>query len=104
MALPPRIYATQDARRLTKRRLPRMIFDFIDGSAGREVGAKRHETRFDGILLQPRAMADVGSRSLVTRFLVRDYGLPLGIAPMSMCNLALSEETDLSRAGRFRNV
>ena len=65
-----------------------MIFDFIEGSAGREVGAPRNEARFDKILLQPRAMADVSARSTTTRFLGRDYGLPLGIAPMGMCNLA----------------
>ncbi|MDH5453971.1 MAG: alpha-hydroxy-acid oxidizing protein, partial [Paracoccaceae bacterium] len=84
----PRIFSTDDARRQAKRRLPRMIFDFIEGSAGREVGAPRNEARFDKILLQPRAMADVSARSTTTRFLGRDYGLPLGIAPMGMCNLA----------------
>ena len=65
-----------------------MIFDFIEGAAGREVGASRNETRFDEILLQPRAMADIAARSTAPRFLGRDYGLPLGIAPMGMCNLA----------------
>ena len=65
-----------------------MIFDFIEGAAGREVGAGRNETRFDEILLQPRAMADISARSTATRILGRDYGLPLGIAPMGMCNLA----------------
>ena len=105
MAMPPRIYATEDARRIAKRRLPRMIFDFIDGSAGREVGAKRNETRFDGIQLQPRAMADVGSRSLATRFLGRDYGLPLGIAPMGMCNLACpGADAHIARSVKDRNL
>ena len=83
-----RIYSTGDARLLARKRLPRMIFDFIEGAAGREVGARRNETRFDDILLQPRAMTDVANRSLATGFLGRKYGLPFGIAPMGMCNLA----------------
>ncbi len=65
-----------------------MVFDFIDGAAGREVGARRNETRFDDITLQPRAMADVSVRTLNTDLLGTTYGLPLGIAPMGMCNLA----------------
>jgi len=84
----PSIFSSEDARIAAQKRLPRMIFDFIEGAAGREVASRRNQSRFDDILLQPRAMADIGSRTLTTRFLGRDYALPLGIAPMGMCNLA----------------
>ena len=33
-----RIHSSEDARRLARRRLPWMVFDYIDGAAGREVG------------------------------------------------------------------
>ena len=36
------IHSAEDARRLAKRRLPWMVFDYIDGSAGTETGAARH--------------------------------------------------------------
>ena len=88
MAQRPRIFSTEDARIAARTRLPRMIFDFIEGAAGREMATRRNQARFDDILLQPRAMADIGSRASTTRFLGRDYGLPFGIAPMGMCNLA----------------
>ena len=82
-----------------------MIFDFFEGAAGREVGAGRNEARFDDITLQPRAMADVGKRSLATRFLGVEYGLPLGIAPMGMCNLACpSGDALIARSATDRNV
>lgn len=82
-----------------------MIFDFIDGAAGREVGAGRNESRLDEILLQPSAMADVASRSTATRLLGRDYGLPLGIAPMGMCNLACpGADEHIARAAGERNM
>lgn len=101
----PRIFLTEDAKRLAKKRLPRMIFDFFEGAAGREVGAVRNEARFDDITLQPRAMADVGKRSLVTRFLGVEYGLPLGIAPMGMCNLACPRgDALIARTATDRNV
>lgn len=36
----------------------------------------------------PRVLADLGEPSLQTEFLGRTYGMPFGIAPMGMCNLA----------------
>ena len=82
-----RLASTEDARRLARRRLPRLVFDFVDGAAGREVGARRNTERFDGIRLQPRVMEDVATRSLATAFLGQEFGAPFGIAPMGMCNL-----------------
>ncbi|MGI9391336.1 MAG: alpha-hydroxy acid oxidase [Boseongicola sp.] len=84
---PSRIFSTEDARRLAKRRLPRLVFDFIEGAAGREVGLARNELRFDEICLQPRVMADVSERSLATELLGRNFDVPFGMAPMGMCNL-----------------
>ena len=83
-----KIFSTQDALQVAKQRLPRLIFDFIEGSTGREVAALRNLTRFDEITLQPRVMQDVEIRNLKTPFLGQSYDLPFGIAPMGMCNLA----------------
>ncbi len=82
-----RLFSTGDARRLAKRRLPRLVFDFVDGAAGRESGMRRNEARFDDICLQPRVMENVASRSLTTEVLGQTFGVPFGIAPMGMCNL-----------------
>jgi len=81
------IQSSEDARRGARRRLPRLVFDFVDGAAGRERGAARNAAAFDAVLLQPRIMADVAERDLGTALLGRRYGLPFGIAPMGMCNL-----------------
>ena len=64
-----------------------MMFDFIEGGAGRELATARNETAFDRIDFQPRVMGDVSVRSLKTTFLGRAYDHPFGIAPMGMCNL-----------------
>ncbi len=82
-----RLFSTEDARRLARRRLPRLVFDFIDGATGREAGMRRNEARFDDICLQPRVMEDVASRSLRTEILGQTFDVPFGIAPMGMCNL-----------------
>ncbi len=82
-----RIFSTEDAERLAKRRLPRLIYDFVQGAAGREVGAARNVAAFDSVMLQPRVMADVGQFSLATELMGQSYKVPFGIAPMGMCNL-----------------
>ncbi len=73
---------------MARKRQPKLVFDFIDGATGREVASGRNTSRFDNIMLQPRVMAHVETRTIGTRFLGRKYGLPFGIAPMGMCDLA----------------
>ena len=82
-----RIHSTEDARRLARRRMPRMIFDFVDGAAGREIAARGNRAALAGIRLQPRVLVNVGERSLAKTILGEEKGLPFGIAPMGMCNL-----------------
>ncbi len=78
----------EDARRLAQRRLPRTIFDFIDGAAGREVAAGLNQSDLARIRLAPRVLAEVADADLDTSFLGHALPLPFGIAPMGMCDLA----------------
>ncbi len=82
------IHCADDARRLAKRRLPWMIFDYIDGAAGNETGARRNRTALDAQTLEPRILQDVSSRSLAKPVFGHAAERPFGIAPMGMCNLA----------------
>lgn len=83
-----RIHSYADARRLARRRLPRMVFDYIDGAAGEGAGEAANLAALNAIRLQPRVLVDVSRRDLSVRVLGEDCGLPFGIAPMGMCNLA----------------
>jgi len=84
-----KIYTVEDARLKAKRRLPKMVFDYIDGAAGRELLAEENITAYQKIKLQPRALINVENRTLNKTFLGKDYGLPFGIAPMGMWLQAL---------------
>ncbi|MFZ5962848.1 alpha-hydroxy acid oxidase [Thalassococcus sp. BH17M4-6] len=83
-----RIHSAQDARRLARRRLPWMVFDYIDGAAGGEAGARRNRAALDALTLRPRILRDVHDRSLSVPVFGQDMGRPFGIAPMGMCNLS----------------
>ncbi len=80
--------SSADARELARRRLPRLIFDFIDGAALTGRGADRNEQAFAELLLQPRALVDVSTSTLAVELLGKRYDAPFGIAPMGMCDLA----------------
>ena len=82
------IHCTEDAIRLAKRRLPRLIYDFVAGGAGRETATELNQSALNDIRLRPRILANVENRSLETGFLGETFGLPFGISPMGMCNLS----------------
>lgn len=82
------IHCAEDARRLARRRLPRMVFDYIDGAAGAETGAVRHRAALDAITLRPRILKDVSTRSLDKTVFGSVAKRPFGIAPMGLCNLS----------------
>ena len=84
----PKFHSIDGARRAAKRRLPRMMFDFIDGAAGSEIAKRLNQEALDAIRLQPRVLVNVDERSLAKTIFGRKYDLPFGIAPMGMCNLA----------------
>ncbi len=84
----PKIHSSADARRLARRRLPWMVFDYIDGAAGTETGAARNRAAFDNIELTPRILRDVSKRSLSVPLWGRPAKAPFGISPMGMCNLS----------------
>ncbi|WP_120498985.1 alpha-hydroxy acid oxidase [Roseovarius sp. EL26] len=82
------IHSVADARRLARRRLPWMVFDYIDGAAGAETGANRNRAALDAMTLRPRILKDVSDRSLATSVFGVPTQRPFGIAPMGMCNLS----------------
>lgn len=82
------IHSADDARRLAKRRLPWMVFDYIDGAAGNETGAARNRAALDALTLAPRVLRDVSQRSMAVDLFGAQADRPFGIAPMGMCNLS----------------
>ncbi|MDT8328708.1 MAG: alpha-hydroxy acid oxidase, partial [Roseovarius sp.] len=82
------IHCAEDARRMARRRLPWMVFDYIDGAARQETGAARHRAAFDALEFQPHILRDVSQRSLESHLFGTPTLAPFGISPMGMCNLS----------------
>lgn len=74
----------EDYRQLAKKRLPRMVFDYLDGGAEDEKGLRHNRTVFDGIRFRPLRLVDVSHRELSTDLFGRKISMPLLIAPTGL--------------------
>ncbi len=82
------IHSSADARRLARRKLPWMVFDYIDGAAGNETGAGRDRAALDALTFRTRILQNVSNRELSVSLFGTNPARPFGIAPMGMCNLS----------------
>ena len=100
-----RFHCLEDFRKKSLSRLPRLMFDFIDGAAGSEYAACKNIETLDRIRLLPRVLVNVAERSLKKKFLGKEWGLPFGIAPMGMCDLAWpGTDKALAKASLQHNI
>ena len=76
-----RAFSIEELRVLAKRRLPRAVFDFIDGGAEDEVTLRDNRAAFDRVRLLPRVLVDVSRVETETQILGKPSKLPIVIAP-----------------------
>ena len=73
-----------DLKRMAKRRLPKIMFDFIEGGAEDEVGLRTNAEAFRALRLVPRYYVDTSKREQRAKLFDRSYASPFGIAPTGM--------------------
>jgi len=73
-----------DLKRMAKRRLPKIMFDFIEGGAEDEVGLRTNAAAFRNMRLVPRYYVDTAKREQRAKLFGRTYASPFGIAPTGM--------------------
>jgi isopentenyl diphosphate isomerase/L-lactate dehydrogenase-like FMN-dependent dehydrogenase len=84
---PPRVLNIEDLRRAAKRRLPRVVFDYIDGGAEDEWTLRENSLAFEAVTLRPRCAVAVPSCDLRTVVLGTSLPMPLILAPVGSCRL-----------------
>ena len=82
-----KIFSASDARKFARRRLPRIIFDFIDGNAGEERACALNVEAIEALRLLPKVLVNVEDRKHQKTLFGQTWKLPFGVAPMGMCNL-----------------
>lgn len=77
-----------DLREAARRRLPRAVFDFIDGAAEEELTVRRNRSDYQDVEFAPRGLVDVSRRNLATSILGIPATMPVIIAPTGLAALA----------------
>jgi len=80
--LPPTVVSVADLRRLARRRLPRMVFDYIDGGAEDERTLRANEAAFAELTWRPRSAVVHPQVDLRTTVLGHELALPVILAPV----------------------
>jgi (S)-mandelate dehydrogenase len=71
----------EDLHRIAKRKLPKIIFDYIEGGVEDELGLERNRAAFHKHRLLPRYLVDVSARDQSATVFGRTYSSPFGISP-----------------------
>jgi (S)-mandelate dehydrogenase len=74
----------RDVKEAARRRLPKMIFDYIEGGAEDEHCAARNRAAFEALEIVPRYLRDVSAVNQGVELMGTRYASPLGIAPTGM--------------------
>ncbi|MGN7950237.1 alpha-hydroxy acid oxidase [Microbacterium sp. 22215] len=78
------IHSIEDLRNRARRRLPAMVFDFIEGGALDELTLRRNREALDAHLLTQRVLVDTSQRHATTSILGTRLDLPLVVSPMGL--------------------
>lgn len=83
----PRVVNIEDLRSVARRRLPKVVFDYVDGGAEGEVTLRENRRAFDAVTFRPRQAVPLSPATLGVRVLNSDLALPVVLAPVGYSRL-----------------
>jgi len=98
-------YNIADLREITRRRLPRGLFEFVDRGAEDEVSLRNNRAAFERIKLRPRVLVNVSQRSQEISLFGHRQKMPIAIAPTGAAGIMWHEgEIALARAAAAAGI
>src|SRR4030095_2724803 len=76
-----------DLRRMAQRRLPPVVFDYIDGGAEDEITLRANERAFAHVTFRPRQCIETPNPDLRTTVLGSTFDVPFLLAPLGFCRM-----------------
>ncbi|EEX89167.1 FMN-dependent alpha-hydroxy acid dehydrogenase [Brucella ceti M644/93/1] len=76
-----------DLKRLARRRVPKMFFDYADSGAWTESTYRANEDDFKKIKLRQRVLVDMTNRSLETTMIGEKVAMPVALAPTGLTGM-----------------
>ena len=97
--------STLDYRGLAQRRLPKFLFEYIDGGSYAEITLRQNVRDLERIALRQRVLRDVSSADVSTTLFEQKLALPLALAPIGLAGLnARRGEVQAARAAEQYGV
>ncbi|HUO69324.1 MAG TPA: L-lactate dehydrogenase [Solirubrobacteraceae bacterium] len=94
-----------DYRELARRRLPRQLFDYIDGGAYDEATMRANVSDLERVLLRQLVMRDVSTRATGVDVLGQRLAMPVILAPVGLCGMfATRAEVQAARAAQDAGI
>ena len=89
----------EDLRKIARRKLPKPLFNYIDGGSDDESNVCGNTHAYDKVKLVPEYLLDVANIDLSTKVLGREISMPLFLGPTGMTRLFHHDgETAVSKA------
>jgi isopentenyl diphosphate isomerase/L-lactate dehydrogenase-like FMN-dependent dehydrogenase len=100
-----RAFNIDDLRTAARRRLPRVVYEYLEGGSEEHRTVQANREAFDAIRFSPRTLVDVSQRSQKVNIFGRVYESPIGIAPIGAAGLFWHDgDIALARAARSANL
>ena len=79
--------SVRDYRELARRRLPRQLFDYIDGGAYEETTMRANVDELGALKLRQRVLRDVSALDLTTTVLGQELAMPVILGPVGLAGM-----------------
>jgi (S)-mandelate dehydrogenase len=77
----------EDLRRMARKRLPRGIFEYVDGAAEDGIAMRHNREVYQSLKIKNRVLKDVSRRSTATEIFGRKIAMPYAISPTASAGL-----------------
>ncbi|MGO4334891.1 FMN-dependent L-lactate dehydrogenase LldD [Labrys sp. KB_33_2] len=99
------IASPSDYRAAARRKLPRFMFDYVDGGAYAEHTLRANVSDLEGISLRQRILKNVEKLSLETEIFGRKFAMPVILAPVGITGmLARRGEVQVAKAAAAKGI
>ena len=99
------VFNIEDLRRKAKKRIPKGVFDYVDGGAEDGIALENNRNAYKELKIKNRVLVDVSKRSLETKIFGKKITMPFGISPTGTAGLmAYGGEAGVAKAATKMGV
>ena len=94
-----------DLRDMSRKRLPKWLFEFVDRGTEDEVALRNNRAAFERIKLKTQVLVDVSTRAQDITLFGKQHKMPIGIAPTGPAGMLWYKgELELARAAKAAGI